>query len=434
MADPMNLSGRGSPDGRVHLSFAGGVDNRSHLAELPAGFVRKAENVEIDERGVGGLRDGYALWVALPGAHSLWDHPLLTFALVADASSLYRLDEDGTLTALATGLNGSRLSYAVIGRHAYWSNGVQTGRVDLLGTAAGWGVETPLPSFGVSAVANGGLFAGRYGVSMTFTNAVGEEGGAPETEWVDVAEGAGIQVSGVPVSGDGLATAARIYVTSANGTELFHATTVAPGTAVVMIGAGQRGKQLATQFCEPFPPAGHLLAKAGRLIGAVGRRLVWSQALYPGLWRPTQNSLTLPDEITMVAAPDSPQFVLYVATRKRVYVLQGESIDTASLSVACAAGAQPGSMAMLPAEVLHMDGVLTPTPLWAGTDGVPYAGMVSGVVPLTDKFVYPIYDQAAAGFVQQGGLSRFIVSGQGGKTSGLAMGDRVSAEVIQAGP
>jgi len=434
MADPLNLSGRGLPDGRVHLSFVGGVDNRSHLAELDAGFVRKAENVEIDENGVGGLRDGYSLWVDLPGAQSLWDHPLLTFGLVADAGSLYRLDEDGALTTLATGLNGSRLSYAVIGQHAFWSNGVQTGRVDLLGTAGGWGVETPLPAFGATAVATGGLFAGRYGVTMTFTNAAGEEGGAPETEYVDVAEGGGIQVSGVPVSGDGLATAARIYVTSANGTELFHATSVAPGTAMVVIGAGQRGKLLATQFLEPFPPAAHLLAKAGRLIGAMGRRLVWSQALYPGLWRPTQNSLTLPDEITMIAAPDSPQFVLYVATRKRVYVLQGESIDSTTLSVACAAGAQPGSMAMLPAEVLHMDGVTTATPLWAGTDGVPYAGLLSGVVPLTDKFVYPIYDQAAAGFVQQGGLSRYLVSGRGGKTSGLAMGDRVSAEVIQGGP
>lgn len=434
MAEPLNLSGRGLPDGRVHLSFAEGVDNRTHATRLADGFVRHAENVEIDERGVGSLRDGYALWVDLPGAHSLWDHPLLTFGLVADANTLYRLDDDGTLTALATGLNGSRLSYAVIGRHAFWSNGVQTGRVDLLGTAGGWGVETPLPAFGVAAAATGGLFAGRYGVSMTFTNAAGEEGGAPETEYVDVPEGGGIQVSGVPVSGDGLATAARIYVTSANGTELFHATTMAPGTATVVIGAGERGKLLATQFLEPFPPATHLLTKAGRLIGAVGRRLVWSRALYPGLWRPTQNSLTLPDEITMIAAPDSPQFVLYVATRKRVYVLQGESIDSTTLSVACAAGAQPGSMAMLPAEVLHMDGVTTATPLWAGTDGVPYAGLLGGVVPLTDKFVYPIYDQAAAGFVQQGGLSRYLVSGRGGKTSGLAMGDHVSAEVIQAGP
>lgn len=434
MADPLNLSGRGSPDGRVHLAFARGVDNRSHATRLDDGYVRHADDVDIDERGVGARRDGYALWTPLAGAHSLWTHPLLTFALVADAAALYRLGDDGALTTLAMGLNGGPLSYAVIGRFAYWSNGVQTGRVDLLGDASGWGVETPLPSFGVTAVATGGLYAGRYGVTLTFANASREEGGAPETVYVDVAEGGGIQISGVPVSGDALASEARIYVTAANSVELFHAATVAPGTAQVLVGAGQRGKLLATQFCEQFPAARHLLGKAGRLFGAVGRRLVWSQALYHGLWRPTQNSMPFPDEITMICAPDSPQFVLYVGTRKRVYVLQGESIDTATLSVACGAGAQPGSMAMLPAEALHLDGVLTPVPLWAGTDGVPYAGLLSGVVPLTDKFVYPVYDQAAAGFVQQGGHSRYLVGGRGGKTSGLAMGDSVSAEVIQAGP
>lgn len=434
MADPLNLSGRGSPDGRVHLSFARGVDNRSHLAALDAGFVRTADNVDIDENGMGARRDGFDVWAALPGAHSLWAHPLLTFGLAADADTLYRVDEDASLTALATGLNGSPLSYAVIGRHAYWSNGVQTGRVDLLGTAAGWGVETPLPSFGVTAIATGGLFAGRYGVTMTFANASREEGGAPETVFVDVAEGGGIRIDDVPVSSNGLATEARVYVTPANSVELFHVGSVVPGAAQFLIGAGQRTRVLTTQFCEPFPAAAYLMAKAGRLLGAVGRHLVWSEALYPGLYRPTQNSMPFPDEITMICAPDSPQFVLYVATRKKVYVLQGESIDTASLSVACAAGAQPGSMAMLPAEVLHMDGVLTATPLWAGTDGVPYAGLLSGVVPLTDKFVYPIYDQAAAGFVQQGGLSRFIVSGRGGKTSGLAMGDSTSLEVVHAGP
>jgi hypothetical protein len=201
-----------------------------------------------------------------------------------------------------------------------------------------------------------------------------------------------------------------------------------------MIGAGARTRVLTTQFCEPFPPAAHLLAKAGRLFGALGKRLVWSEALYYGLWRPTFNGLTFPDEITMIAAPDTAQFLLYVATRKKVYVLSGDRIESVSMNVACAAGAQPGSMVMAPAEVLHMDGVNAPIPLWAGTDGVPYAGMLSGVVPLSDNFVYPIYDQAAASFVQKGGLSRYIVSGRGGRTSDLAMGDAIGFEVVQAGP
>lgn len=434
MSRASNLQGGDRALGKVHLPFGHGIDNRSHATALDAGYVRQASNVDIDRDGIGHSREGYGLWIDLPGAHSGWDHPMLTFALVADAPTLYRLDDAGTLRTLVTGLNGGKLSYGQIGQHVFWSNGVQTGKLDLSGEPAPWGVETPLPSFGVTAIATGGLYAGTYGVTMTFADANREEGGAPDTVFVDVPEGGGIRITDVPVDAAGMATEARIYVTEANSNELFYVGSANPGVGQFIVGAGQRLRLLATQFCEPFPAAGNLLGKAGRLIGSIGRRMVYSQAMYYGLWRPTQNSKTFPDEITMIAAPDTAQFMLYIGTRKKVYLLQGDSIDSCTLSVVCAAGVQPGSMVMVPAEVLHMDGVIAPIPLWAGTDGVPYAGSLSGVLPLSDKFVYPVYDQAAAAFVQQGGHSRFIVSGQGGRTSGLAMKDTVSVEVIHQGP
>lgn len=416
------------------LTFGQGVNNRNDARYLEPGYVVGADNVDIDSNGVGKSRDGYALWLTLPGTHSLYRHALMSFALFGDATSLYRLEASGAVTTLATGLIGGDLSYAVIAQRARWSNGVQTGQVDLNGQPAPLGVETPLPSFVVSAVSNGGLFAGRYGVTMTFANAKREEGGAPDTVYVDVAEGGGIQISGVPADDAGVATEARIYVTTANSADLMYAMSVAPGASVALVTAGVRTRMLATQFCEPFPAAAHLLNKAGRLLGAVGRRLVYSPALYPGLNRPTMDSMVVPDEITMLAAPDSQGFLVYVGTKTRTYVLQGDSIDSCALTEACAAGVIPGSMVMVPAEILRMDGVLVPIPLWAGTDGVPYAGTPQGVVPLTDKFCYPIYQQAAAGYVERDGMARYIVSGRGGKQAGLGMGDRLSYEVIQAGP
>src|SRR5574337_393109 len=174
------------------LSFVGGVDNRAHVTALAEGHVRVADNVDIDARGIGRTREGYARVTALAGAHSLWTDALLTFALVADATTLYRLDTDGTLTSLLGGLGGGALSYAVVAGKVRWSNGVQTGQVALDGTVQPLGVGTPLPSYGVAAVAHGGLAAGRYGVAMTFADARHEEGGAPETVYVDVAEGGGI--------------------------------------------------------------------------------------------------------------------------------------------------------------------------------------------------------------------------------------------------
>src|SRR5574337_198822 len=416
------------------LSFVGGVDNRAHVTALAEGHVRVADNVDIDARGIGRTREGYARVTALAGAHSLWTDALLTFALVADATTLYRLDTDGTLTSLLGGLGGGALSYAVVAGKVRWSNGVQTGQVALDGTVQPLGVGTPLPSYGVAAVAHGGLAAGRYGVAMTFADARHEEGGAPETVYVDVAEGGGITLIDVPTDPDGAATEARIYATGANGVDLQYVASAAPGAASVLIGASAPGRLLTTQFCEPFPAATCLLARGGRLMGALGRDLVWSVALYYGLTRPSQMSLRLPDTIVMLAAPDADGFLLYVGTRKKTYVLRGESIDSCTLKAANAAGVVPGSMTMIPAEALALDGVLVPTPVWVGTDGVPYAGTESGVIPLSAHFAYPVYARAAAIHVERGGLSRYIVADQGGRTSALAMSDYAEAEVIDAGP
>lgn len=434
MTMPTSFAGADGADGRVRVAFDAGVNNRSNPARVAAGQAVTADNVDIDRDGFVARRAGYALVATLPGAHSLWSHPLLAFVLVADATKLYRMDTAGVLTTLVSGLNGTRLSYALIGQRVRWSNGAQTGQLDLLGDPAPLGVNTPLPSFVAGAATSGGLHAGRYGVTLTFATATREEGGAPDTVYVDVTEGGGVMLTGIPASTDTATTECRIYLTSTNGTELFHVASCAPGTASVIVGATPPGRLLATQFCEPFPAAAHLLARFGRLFGALGRTLVWSESMYYGLWRPTRNNVTLSDAITMVAAPDSPRLLLYLGTHNKTYLLQGDSIESATLSVANAGGVVPGSMVMAPPEALRMERVLTPVPLWCGTDGVPYAGTELGVLPLSNIAAYNVFDHAAATLVQQNGLSRYIVAGHGGSPSHLAFGDSVTATVVEAGP
>lgn len=418
-------------DGRLPIRFEGGVNNRSQSTKIGEGYVAVAENVDIDKDGVPTRRDGYACVNALLGAHSLWSHDLLSYGLVADRNTLYKVATDGSTTVLVTGLNGTELSYAMIGRHVRWSNGVQTGQLDLMGNPAPLGVETPLPSFVVQALSNGGMAAGRYGVTMTFADAKREESGAPDTVFVDVPDGGGIKVMNVPPALEGIAVEARIYITGANGTELFYASSTLPGAPSFAIAAGMLGRPLTTQFCDPFPPATHLFAKGGRLFGAVGRVLVWSEPVYYGLYRPTTNMVPLPDDITMIAAPDTQAFILYVGTKDKTFVLRGDSINEAEISSANAAGVISGSMVMAPHEVLRLDRVLSAVPVWAGADGVPYAGTEMGVMPLSDKFVYPIYDKAAAALVQLDGRNRYILSGRGGSPSPLAVSDVVTATVTE---
>lgn len=422
------------PDGRLApLDFRRGVNNRDRETDVAAGYARVADNVDIGRDGTVASRDGYALLKALPSAHSVWAHDLFPYFLVADNTSLYLLDADGTLTPVVTGLAAADVHYAHLGGRVHWSNGVQTGIVKPDGTTAPWGTETPLPTFALSVAATGGLHAGRYGVTLTFASATREEGGAPDPVYIDVPEGGGILAAPIPSPQASGPTEARIYRTDVNGTDFLYAQSAAPGAGQFLLGAQQLGRPLTTLFKDQFPAARYLLPKAGRIFGAVDRQLVWTDALYYGLTDLSDNFLAFPEAITMIAAPESPRFVMYVGTQSKVYMLTGESITTSTSTPVSYQGAVPGSMAMIPPEEAMLDSVDAPVPFWVGGDGVPYVGTVGGVQPLSKKFVYPIYDKAAAAFVQNDGNSRYLVSGSGGRTSGLAASDSVVATVFNNG-
>lgn len=422
------------PDSRLTaLKFTGGIDNRSHETQLDPTFVRRAENVDIDIDGVVTVRQGYAQIKALANAHSLWGSDLLAFCLVADSTSLYALYPDGALDALVTGLAGSDMSYALVAGRVHWSNGYQSGVITSQGIAMPWGVEAPLPSFSAAPSSTGGMFGGTYGVTVTFANALREESGASGPVFVDVPDGGGIQLRNVPAPLASGPVEARVYVTTANGTDLQYFASCAPGASSFSIGAHAPGRLLTTLFHDQFPPSKFLLAKHGRIFGAIKRQVMWSHPMYYGLYDNTKNFLMMPGDVTMLAAPESPRFIVYVSTASKVYALQGDSIATATLSVVSNQGAIPGSMAMLPAEVMGMESIIAPVPVWVGGDGLPYAGTDQGVLPLHKVFTYPIFDKASAIFAQTNGDSRYIVSGRGGRPSGLVATDTFVAAVYNNG-
>lgn len=412
----------------VPLSFGRGVANRARPEKTPPGYVRIAQNVDLAADGAASRRDGYALFSELAGAHSLWSHAELGFGLVGDASKLYRVDTVGALTPLAVGLSGAPIHYCATAIGVYWSNGTQCGSVGYDGTYGEWALSTP-SSFQVTAAVTGGLDAGTYGVTLTFVDVDGRESGAPASKFVDVPSGGGILVT-VSDAPDFAAVAARVYVTTANGSELQYAVSVELGGQCV-IGVSPRGRRLGTQFLCSFPAVAHPLLKNGRLMGAVGRMVVWSEPQRYGLFNPQKNYLQVRgDNVTMLASPDSQRFMAYIGTAKRIYIFQGDAIETATLSVVSHVGVVPGSMTMVDSAVLKLAGVTGWVPVWVDQRGIPYAGTEAAPVALHDLFAYPIYDSAAAFFDESGGDSRYIVSGRGGRPSPVTFSDSVVATVV----
>ena len=416
------------------LNFGRGVANRIAVTKLPNGFVLGADNVDFSDSGVPSRREGFTALATLAGAHSFCTPKDVQFGLVADATTLYSVHADGSLKPLVTGLDGSDVHYKQTPLGVYWSNGDRCGKIAADESAHAWGVEL-VPSFGLAALDTGGLEAGTYGVALAFANAALEEGGATATQFIDVVDGGGIQVGGIPVPQDTDTSEVRVYVTTANGTELQYAGSAPAGASSYTIGAGRRGRQLGrTQFCLPFPPVLFPQLKAGRLVGAQGTYFIWSEPLYYGLYNPVKNFIRLHGEpITMVAVPDSESFVVYLGTDTHTYVLRGDSIDTARISIASHIGVIPGSMAVVQPDALGLDFVTQPVPVWVDQRGVPTVGAVESMVPLSDKFVYPLFDSASAFFSQREGMSRYIVSGRGGAVPGLAISDRIVATTYDMG-
>lgn len=418
----------------IPVQFGVGVVNRKAPTKLPPGGAVAADNVDIAEDGVVSRREGFSQALALPGAHSLWSAKELMFGLVGDASALYGIEGGTSATSLVTGVSGAQIGYAVTPLGVYWSNGEQCGRIGYDMTARPWGVEAA-PDFFLTAATTGGLDAGRYGVSLAFASDTSEEGGASPTQFVDVPQGGAIQVNGISAPQRADTDEVRAYVTDANGTELFYAGAAPAGASGYTIGAGVRRRQLGrTQYCLPFPAVKFPLLRKGRLFGALGSQVVWSEPLYYGLYNPAQNFARLHNEsITMLASPESQAFVFYIGTETHTYVLRGESIETASLSVASNVGVIPGSMAYLEPDILHEDTVAVPSPVWVDKRGVPMIGAEGSLVPLSDKFVYPIFDSAAAFFAQNDSASRYFVAGRGGRASGMAVADTVVARSYDVG-
>jgi hypothetical protein len=415
----------------VPIAFSHGVANRMSEVKTPAGFARSAQNVDIGADGVVGQRPGYALAAALPGAHSLWAHPELPFALVAASSTLYRVDPSLVLTSLVTTLSGADVHYHMTPLGVYWSDGVACGCINVDGQASSWGVQTP-PTCSVAVASLGGLDAGTYAVAITYMNEDGVESGATASQFVTILQGGGITVA-TPASTDPTIAGVRIYVTTANGQELQYAGSVLAG-ATYAIGPAPRGRSLRTQYLQPLPALRYPWLKNGRLFGAVGRFLMWSEPLRYGLYEPSKNFIALRgDDITMVAAADTPEFFLYLGTHKRTYKFTGDSLETAALSVLSHSGVIPGSMALVAPDALHIENVTTWSPVWIDTRGVPIAGVQTTVTPLHEKFVYPLFDTTAAAFDQREGNSRYLVSGRGGAPSPLAFSDSVTATVHNSG-
>lgn len=278
-----------------------GMDNVSSPHALPRDqrgkvrAVRLAADCSITREGFIEHRPGFER-AAAARAHSFYSGRGASYCV--SGGQLVRVDGAGGVTPLFTLLRDERLTYAPLNGELIFSGPSQ---IRVLGES---GVRELVPatpaSPSVQVQASGGLFGGRYGFAVSVVDAAGVESALSAVTFVELPEGGGAILAGLPAG-------SRVYRTQHDGDVLYRCASGVSGD--VLIGAGEIGKAADTQHLDPMPAGEFVRAWRGRLLVASGRHLYASEPLRYGLHSRRHGFITMPTRIRWIEPVEGGIFV-----------------------------------------------------------------------------------------------------------------------------
>ena len=254
--------------------FSGGMNNRAQEARLPEGFVRNAVNADFVGESLR-RRKGLTKVLSCVNSKAGFSCPLGRFFV--EGPFLKKFNANNTATTLYAGITGTHCTYDYFNDVLYFSDGV----VNLKITASGvtkWGIEPPA----APAISNvsGTYTAGVYQAACCFVDAAGVESGASSVVSITVNDNSGF-VFTLPTITDPQVEAVRIYLSTANGSELYHVADTILSSYPITAGRYDEGTTLETQLISP-PPTGIRIIRHynGRSYVADSHGRVWYSEPY----------------------------------------------------------------------------------------------------------------------------------------------------------
>lgn len=389
--------------------FPGGMNNRAKDGALPDGTARNIVNADIDAQGKAKRRQGITKVSGGMSCHSGFSCPAGSFFV--DQGSLLKFTPTGTMH-LISGIQGE-VAYLWLNSTLYLTDGVKNWMVED-GVAKQWGMDVPAaPILGTTG---GSLPPGRYLAAVSYVDADGLESGASRVVDIQLSATRGIVFQGL----SGKPT--RLYLSTANGTEMYLAGETAGGHFPVTGNWYEGGNTLDLLQVSPPPPGRMLAAYAGRIYIADANGFAWySEPFGYSHFRLADSFLLWPGPVTLMEPVTGG---IFFATDKQTWFYAGTPEDGFQIIEKFDYGAIRGT------SVRNRDGSV----YWQSTRGMIIATPDGEARNVQEANVAPGSATAGSAVIaERDGLRQFITSLQQPTASPLAATSWIDAEIIRRG-
>jgi len=377
-------------------------------------------NADVTDQGRIVRRDGFTEIAALTDGHSLWSGS--TCILVMDGTTLKRLDGDTLTTIEDLGGLSTTMYYAEVGDQVYFSNKYRNGIFDSEdNSVSDWGIT--LPTGPVLSSTSGSLDSGIYHVCFTQGSGDNISGNGPVSH-ITLSSTGGISIGNRP-------TGAVVWCTDPNG-DIFYR--IGEVDTIVNIPSVE---PLPSLFCSPPPYLEHLTHAFGRMWGARGNILYYSEPFRVDWWKLGQCYFEFATDITLVAKTYTG---LFVGCEDRTYSLLGTEPEKMQ-QTDVGAGAVPGTLVYCN-DIIELGDTISPpekkhrsVPVWVSETGIVAGNPVGRLFSLSQgKVRFNPGSYGASLYRNRDGNFQYLTSFyKGSEDSGLGMSDDATIEVVRNG-
>ena len=269
--------------------------------------IREGKNIDLDAEGNVSRRKGYTLKLAGATYHSLYESARgWLMACKGEELGVYT-PETNVFAVITTMASNYLTSFTELNGNIYFMNPGHKGMIRVDEAKArplGETLPDAIPDFAVAT--SGSLPAGRYGITYSVVNNVGEESPLGPLMVVTLNERGGVQGTLFTVAAG---YKYRIYMTTVDGTELYQAAEFDANVTSFLISNHEVGRRPITQYLTYLPFGYTICAHGSRLYVATTDFVFFSEAFMPHLTNPAHGFLPTVGFTTMLQPVEGGIFI-----------------------------------------------------------------------------------------------------------------------------